>query len=169
MRRVLIALWMVAGVTAPATIALAHGPVGASPGPGDIVGGQVDEVRLVFAEVMSPDGMFIVVTDEDGAAVPQRGPARLDETGQMAWVEIRPLDDPGPYRVDYRVEGRDGVTTPGAYVFTYDPDAAPPEALEIPNPIEEEGFWNQWTALGAGILVAAAIIVWRGRKAWRRW
>lgn len=147
--------------------AAAHGPQASSPAPGSEVG-RVDRIELLFAEPMSFEGMFITVTDERGAAIPSRGSARLDETTRLAFVEIEPITAPGVYRVDYRVAGQDGVTTPGAYLFTVAPAAPPPPSLEsTAAATSPDGF--PWVALALGIGVAAVLVVRFGRRAWRRW
>lgn len=167
MRRVLIASLLAASIVVLAAPAAAHGPRALSPAPGSEVGGPLDRIELLFAEPMSPDGMFIVVTDEGGAAVPSTGPARLDEESGLAFVEIEPITTPGAYRVDYRVVGRDGVTTPGAYLFTFNPAAPPPTSLEATAMKDPGGF--PWMALALGIGFASLLVVRFGRKAWRRW
>lgn len=159
---------LAASTTVLAAPAAAHGPQASSPAPGSEVGGPLDRVELLFAEPMTPEGMFIVVTDEGGAAVPSRGAARLDETTRLAFVEIGPITTPGVYRVDYRVAGQDGVTTPGAYLFTVSPGAPPPPSLDVSTATRDsDGF--PWMALALGIGVASLLVVRFGRKAWRRW
>lgn len=148
--------------------AVAHGPQATSPAPGSEVGGPLDRVELLFAEPMSPEGMFIVVTDEGGAAVASREAARLDETTRLAFVEVEPITAPGVYRVDYRVTGQDGVTTPGAYLFTVSQGAPPPPSLDVSMGVVDPDRFP-WMALALGIGVASLLVVRFGRKAWRRW
>jgi methionine-rich copper-binding protein CopC len=164
MRRFLIAFGV--PVLVAVTPALAHGPVGAEPGPGATVGGEIDEVAIVFPELMSPDEMFILVTDPGGNEVPIEVPAALDDRRQVARVVIAPLDQPGAYRVDYRVSGIDGITTPGAFVFTFDPAADPPVPVPVPEPVLTASGPN-WGAFGLGLVAAGAILFAFGRNARR--
>jgi methionine-rich copper-binding protein CopC len=162
MRRLLTAIGV--AVLVAAIPVLAHGPVGAEPGPGATVGGEVDEVAIIFPEIMTPDGMFIVVSDPDGAEVPRLSPVTLDSNDQVARVRIEPLTEPGEYRVDYQVSGIDGVTTPGAYVFTFEPSAAPPVSVPVPEPVLTASGAN-WGAFGLGLVAAGVILFIFSRKA----
>jgi methionine-rich copper-binding protein CopC len=157
MRRLLTLLGV--AVLATATPAIAHGPVGAEPGPGATVGGRIDEVAITFGELMSPDGMSIVVTDPQGAEVPLRSEVTLDENEQVARVEIEPLAEPGEYRVDYVVSGIDGVTTPGAYVFTFEPSADPPVPVPVPEPVLTASGGPNWGAFALGLVAAGAMLL----------
>lgn len=157
---------MVLGVAAlVATPAIAHGPVGAEPAPGATVGGEIDEVAIIFPELMSPDGMFITVSDPQGAEVELRSEATLDDDDQVARVRIEPLSEPGEYRVDYRVAGIDGVTTPGAYVFTFEPSADPPVSVPVPEPVLTAGGGPNWGAFALGLVAAGLLLLGFSRKA----
>ncbi len=158
---------MVLGVALVAAMpAIAHGPVGAEPAPGATVGGEIDEVAIIFPELMSPDGMAIAVSDPDGAEVPQLSSVTLDDNEQVARVQIEQLTEPGEYRVDYRVSGIDGVTTPGAYVFSYEPSADPPVPVPVPEPVLTASGPN-WGAFALGLVAAGAILYFFSRNARR--
>ena len=138
----------------------------AEPAPGATVGGEIDEIAIIFPELMSPEGMFISVSDPHGAEVPLRSATTLDDNEQVARVEIDPLTEPGEYRVDYRVSGVDGVTTPGAYVFTFDPAADPPVSVPVPEPVLTASGPN-WGAFALGLIAAGLILLIFSRNARR--
>jgi methionine-rich copper-binding protein CopC len=164
MRRFLTALGVVALAATPA---IAHGPAGAEPAPGATVGGEIDEVAIIFPELMSPDGMSITVSDPEGAEVRARSAVTLDDDDQVARVRIEPLTEPGEYRVDYRVAGIDGVTTPGAYVFTFEPSAAPPISVPVPEPVLTASGGPNWGAFSLGLVAAGVILLVFSRNARR--
>ena len=149
----------VAALVAATTPAIAHGPVGAEPAPGATVGGEIEEVAIIFPELMSPDDMFITVSDPQGAEVELRSDVTLDDNEQVARVQIEPLSEPGEYRVDYRVSGIDGVTTPGAYVFTFEPSADPPISVPVPEPVRTESGGSNWSAFALGLVAAGLILL----------
>jgi methionine-rich copper-binding protein CopC len=164
MRRFLIALGVAALVATPA---IAHGPVGAEPAPGATVGGDIDEVAIIFPELMSPEGMFIAVADPQGVEVELRSDVTLDDNDQVARVRIEPLTEPGEYRVDYRVAGIDGVTTPGAYVFTFEPSADPPVSVPVPEPVLTAAGGPNWGAFALGLVAAGVLLLGFSAKARR--
>ncbi len=151
---------MALGVAAlVATPAIAHGPVGAEPAPGATVGGDIDEVAIIFPELMTPEGMYITVSDPHGDEVQARSAVTLDDNDQVARVRIEPLTAPGEYRVDYRVAGIDGVTTPGAYVFTFEPSADPPISVPVPEPVLTASGGPNWGAFALGLVAAGALLL----------
>ncbi len=154
MRRLLTALG-VAMLFAPP--AVAHGPVGAEPGPGATVGGEITEIRIIFPELMTADGLEFVLTDPEGSEIVPVGAPILERDQQVARIEIDRLDTPGTYRVDYSVEGIDGVRTPGAYEFVFDPAADPPEPVEVPEPLLTASGPN-WSAFLVGLFVAIGMV-----------
>ena len=158
---------MVLGVAVlvAATPAIAHGPVGAEPGPGATVGGEIDQVAIIFPELMSPEDMLITVSDPQGAEVALRSEVTLDDNEQVARVQIEPLTEPGEYRVDYRISGVDGVTSPGAYVFTFDPSADPPVSVPVPEPVLTASGGPNWGAFALGLVAAGLILLVFSRNA----
>jgi methionine-rich copper-binding protein CopC len=162
MRRFLTVLGMAMIVATPA---IAHGPIGAEPAPGATVGGEIDEVAIIFPELMSPEGMYITVSDPHGAEVQARSAVMLDDNDQVARVRIEPLTEPGEYRVDYRVAGIDGVTTPGAYVFTFEPSADPPISVPVPEPVLTASGGPNWGAFALGLVAAGVILLVFSRNA----
>ncbi len=166
MRRLLIVLGIGVATMYAVTPILAHGPVGSEPGPGATVGGEIDEIVIVFPEIMTEDGMFIELSDPDGGEVAITEPAALDDDRQVARVGVVRLDEPGEYRVDYRVSGIDGVTTPGAYVFSYEPSADPPVPVPVPEPVLTASGPN-WGAFALGLVAAGVILYVFSRNARR--
>lgn len=162
MRRVLIALG-VAVALAAATPGLAHGPTGAAPAPGSTVGPGVTEVLIVFPELMTADGMSVSVTGPEGEELTTGAP-ELDPDEQVVRTPVLALE-PGVHRVDYEVSGIDGVTTPGAYLFTVEVGAPPPAAVNVPEPVltADSGGPN-WPAFGAGIVAAMLLWLFVGRN-----
>ena len=150
-------------------VALAETPLETSPERGGVVGGQVDRVQLLFLQPVDVVESFVVVTDPSGAAVPSAGALTADDSGRRITAPIRRLSEPGLHRVDYRVVSQTGAISVGSYEFTFEPAASSPQGVEPPESADGGGLWNRWTALGAVILAGAAVVVWRGRKAWRRW
>lgn len=153
----------VAGVAGSAVRAHS-GLAAASPGPGVVVGGSIERVRLFYLEpileidasVTSPSGVVlaseVVLVSEIEATIELAGP----------------LDEPGEYAVRHEVLSSDGDRVPAAYLFTYDPEAPPP-VLEIV-PEEDDGGPPGWllpavVGVGAALL---AVLAWRLVAARRR-
>ena len=149
---------MAVGVaTVLATPAIAHGPVGAEPGPGATVGGEITQIRIIFPELMTAEGLEFVLTDPDGSEVsPSEAPV-LEADQQVVRIEIDRLEIPGTYRVDYSVGGIDGVRTPGAYEFVFDPAADPPKPVDVPEPLLTATGPN-WSAFSVGAFVAVVMV-----------
>lgn len=161
MRRVLILAVVIAGaVAAPA---LAHGTfVDARPLPGVEVGGTVDEVEFLFPEAVDLTDASITVTAPDGSVVGTSGGM---ETGVEGLVRqgIEPLTQSGEHRIDYSIPSTDGTLFEGAFVFTYEPSAAPLDPL----PFGRDG--GQTILLVAiTLVVATPVLGWLARRIRRR-
>lgn len=147
--------FFVAALLSWSTAAAHSGLAAASPGPGAIVGGEVTQVELwygsavidISASITAPDGT--VLAGELVQVSELRMTFELDE----------PLVEPGEYAVRHGTTGvEDGDRIDAAYLFTFDPDAAPPVLLLI----DEEGgvsIWI-WLSIGAGVVVIG-VLVWR--------
>jgi hypothetical protein len=127
---------------------------GASPGPGAVVGGEIDRIQLFYDDIIvaadgsvsGPDGSELAsefVVDSEISAV-----AELDG----------PLDQPGDYEVRHVVDAVDGDRVDDSYTFTYDPTAASPQLVFPP---EDSGVpWLLWLVALAGA-VAIGVAGWR--------
>lgn len=155
---------MVVGVLAPASAASAHsGLAAASPGPGALVGGEIDEITLLYADIItSIDGS---VTAPDGTVV--------DSTFVMdseieATIELSaPLDQVGEYAVRHEVLSIDGDPVAGAFLFSYDPAAPPPQIAFLPDVDDGGVAWYVWVIGGVGVVVIA-VLAWRLVRSIRR-
>ena len=123
----------------------------ASPGPEATVGGKIDQIELLYDDIITTvDG---VVTGPSGESLD----AEFVVYNQIrALVElVKPLSEPGEYTVRSAVVSIVGDEVDDLYAFTYQPDAAPPQLVFPPE--EEAGSpWFLWTLIVAG---AAVIIV----------
>ncbi len=145
----------VVSVLAPASAAVAHsGLAAASPGPGSVVGGEIDEIQLLYADIIvSIDGS---VTAPDGNVVDATFVMNSDIE---ATVELAArLDQAGEYAVRHEVLSVDGDPVDGAFLFTFDPDAPAPQLVFVP---EDDGLaWYVWAIIGIG-LVVIVVLAWR--------
>jgi methionine-rich copper-binding protein CopC len=138
-------------------IVSAHSGLGAaSPAPGSTVGGEITEIQLRYANsVEDVDGS---VTDPSGIVLT----TEFVQTSALA-VQIKlpePLSVPGEYAVRHiSTSVADGDRVEAAYLFTYEPDAAPPQ-LEILETDDGGRSLLVWIVLGVGVAVIA-ILAWR--------
>lgn len=152
LRRLMAALTAALAVFAIGGIVLAHSGLGAaSPSAGSIVGGEITELQLRFnSTVADVEGS---VTDPNGDIV------------ESAWVQdgnlrvvvtlAEPLAVPGEYAVRHTTtDVQDNDRIQAAYLFTFDPTAAPPQ-LEIIS--DDAGFPWIWVVLGVGVIVIGAL------------
>lgn len=137
--------------------ALGHGTfVDARPLPGIAVGGTVDEVELLFPEGIVPTDSRIEVRGPDGSRVPPTGRITAP-IASVARVGIRPLTEPGEYRVVYSIPATDGTVFAGDFQFTFDPAAEPLRPLPYGRGrVELVALLGLASALvvGGGLLVA---------------
>lgn len=129
MRRLVIAAVTLGLLAVGIVPAAGHGTfIDARPLPGVDVGGTVNEVAFLFPEPLLAGQGEIVLFDPVGAAVPARG--GLEHPAEsVVRIPIGPLEDPGRYRVTWRLPAVDGFVFEGAFEFRYDPDAAPLDPL----------------------------------------
>lgn len=146
------ALAALAVVLIGAVPAAAHGSLlQGSPGPGQVVGGQVDGVDLAFTEPVSR--IELTITGPDGPV----GGSLNAEAGQIVrFVLDQPLTTPGPYRVDYAFVSADGDPVATGYTFTHDPSAPPPIPLA---PVIDDGMSPGWLLVVLPAVVAAVAVV----------
>lgn len=138
--------------------AYAHsGLAAASPGPGVVVGGTIDLVRLFYSEPITEIEASVTSPSGERLAAEVVLVSEIEATIELA----APLDEPGEYAVRHEVLADDGDRVAAAYLFTFDPDAPPP-VLEIV-PEDADGGpprWVTFAVLGAGVAVIA-ILAWR--------
>ena len=91
----------------------------ATPGPGEVVEGDVDSVVLEFLDPVMPTPT-IEVTGPDGAPVAGLGDTR-SSGDDVATVDFDALTEAGEYRVDYSWVAVDGAAQQGAHQFSFEP------------------------------------------------
>jgi methionine-rich copper-binding protein CopC len=126
MRKLLVALAVLAAVLLPGTPALAHNAlVSAKPAKNATVAKAPAEVTLGFLQKLNPKFTTIVVSDAEKQKIPAADPAIKGPK-----VTLK-LDEPlpnGAYTVAYRVVSTDGHTVEGSYKFTVADKSAPTAA-----------------------------------------
>ena len=159
-----IAVWSLVVVMALAGSAGASPPDGArlaaaSPGPGSVVGGTIDEFELLFADLItSVDGSVVAADGAELDAV-----FELDSEIRVTVALAAPLSEPGVYTVRHVVTTPDDDVLEGSYDFTFEPSAAPPQLVFLDVPEDEEGTnWIVWV-----VVVIGAVVI--GVLAWRLW
>ena len=108
-----------------ATPAAAHSSLGeASPGPGDLVGGTLDSLELVFLDGVSEPAVTLRAPDGTDIDTTVSQPSGLEVR-----AEFDALQEPGQYIVDWSLVSADGDDTSAAYSFSFDPNAPPRDEL----------------------------------------
>lgn len=144
-------------VSIPATAALAHGTfVDARPLPGVEVGGDVDEVALLFPEKLVPGAGSITVVGPTGV-VPSGSIENPVET--VIRLPIDPLTRPGTYEVAFTVPAADGFVFEGSFEFDYSPAARPLEPLPYGR-VDR----SRWLLVGATFVAVAGFVVVRALR-----
>ena len=126
---------------------------GASPGPDAVVGGEIDQIELLYDDILAEvDG---AVTGPDGAELEA---AFVIDNQIRALIEFdEPLTAPGDYTVRHVVISVVDDRVEDTYTFTYQPDAAPPQLVFPPE--EDSGVpWLLWTIAIVGAVVIAVLI-----------
>ncbi len=152
LRRVAAALATLLAVFAIGSTVLAHSGLGAaSPSPGSVVGGEITEFQLRYnSTVADVEGS---VTDPNGDVVESEWVQ--DGNLRVAVTLAEPLSTPGEYAVRHTTTDiEDGDRVAAAYLFTFDPAAAPPQLEIIP---DDDGFPWIWVVLGVGAIVIIAL------------
>ena len=139
------------------SVAFAHSGLGAaSPGPGAVVGGKITTIQLRYnSTVTDPAGSVI---DPNGETV---GSTFTQDSNLRVIVSLDdPLSVPDQYAVRHiTTDVQDNDRIEAAYLFTYDPAAAPPQLEIIAG---DDGFPWVWVIVGVGV---TAIAVFAGRLA----
>lgn len=164
-RRVVAAGLFVVALVALLSVADSHtaraqdagdaGVAGASPGPGAVVGGEIDVVQLFYADIIT--SFDAVLTGPDGEVDGE--PVVVSEINAELRLAV-PLSEPGAYRVDHTIVTTDGDTVEAAFEFTYVPDAAAPIIVFLD--VEDEGgglHWWGWTLIGVIAAVIVALVI----------
>ena len=126
MRRLLIALGVLAAVLLPGAPAWAHNALAeATPAAGAAVPAGPPKVSLRFLQRLNPEFTTIVVSDDAKRRVPTSEPVIDGATGTVTFDEA-PAN--GGYTVGYRVVSVDGHAVQGSYRFTV-ADPAKPAAV----------------------------------------
>jgi methionine-rich copper-binding protein CopC len=137
------------------SVAMAHSTlIAASPGPGAVVGGSITTITLQFAnEVVEFKGR---VTRPDGTDVDST--VEILNPTRATITLVAPLGEPGEYAVRHATRSRDTDLVEAAFLFTYDPNAAPPVFLQIPS--DNSRPWFVW-AIGIGGAAVVAVLTLR--------
>ncbi len=125
----------------------------ASPGPDALVGGEIDQIELLYDDILAEvDG---TVTAPDGAELD----AEFVIDNQIrVLVELgEPLSVSGEYTLRSEVVSVVDDRVEESYVFTYDPAAASPQLVFPPE--EDSGSpWLLWTLVGVGVILIVVLI-----------
>ncbi len=158
LRRVARALGMLLGVCVLGAFAGCGeeeqgGLQAASPGPDAIVGGEIDQIELLYDDIITAVGG--TVTGPDGEVLDA---GFVIDSQIRALVQLaEPLSEPGEYTVRSAVVSVVGDEVDESYAFTYEPDAAPPQLVFPPE--EDSGSpWLFWSLVAAGVVVIAVLI-----------
>ena len=138
------------------TVSAHSGLAAASPGPGATVGGDVSVVQLFYADfittfdatVTSPSGDVLSATPEMLSDI--EASISLDE----------PLTETGEYAVRHTITSIDGDVVEAAYLFSYDPAAAPPTLLFV-DPDDGGGPSPVVIAVAVVGVLVIAVLAWR--------
>ena len=140
-----------------AQVARAHsGLAAASPAPGAVVGGEIEQIRIFYADI---------ITDFDGSVTAPSGEV-LEATAEMssdisAVIALaQPLTENGQYEVRHTITSVDDDVVDAAYLFTYDDAAAPPQLVFVESDDDGGVSTVVWIVLGVG-LVVIAVLAWR--------
>lgn len=127
-RRPLVGLFVTAAIALllvfTASHAGAHTEVQrATPGPGEVVAGSVDQIRLQFLDPVLPSVRIAVRTPE-GPLVPGLGVVEHSDDGRTATVDFTAIATPGDYVVEYEYVALDGDPDADEYRFSVVPSNA---------------------------------------------
>ncbi|MEU4689819.1 copper resistance CopC family protein [Actinoplanes sp. NPDC023714] len=164
MKRLLLALAVLAAVLAPGTPAWAHATlVAADPARDAALAQAPATVSLRFNERLNPDFTTIVLSDAARQRIPASDVAVHDMTGTV--TVTGPLSD-GVYTVAYRVVSVDGHTVQGSYPVTVGAVSSP-EASAVAVAAGSGGLpaGTPIAVAAAGLLlIAAAALLVRSRR-----
>lgn len=142
----------VLGVLAGCAAEEQGGLQGASPGPDAVVGGEIDQIELLFDDIIATvRGEVIAPNDE-----PLDAEFVIDSQIRVVIELAEPLTAAGEYTVRSSVVSVVGDQVDESYVFTFAPDADPPQLVFPP---EDSGSpWLIWTIAVVGGIVIVALI-----------
>jgi len=127
----------------------------ASPGPDATVGGEIEQIELLYDDILTTVGG--TVTGPSGEPL---GAEFIVDNQIRALIELaEPLSEPGEYTVRSEVVSVVGDEVDESYVFTYEPDAALPQ-LVFPPEDDSGSPVLFWTLVVTG---AAVIVILLGR------
>ncbi len=149
---------VVAGSFVGARTAWAHsGLAAASPGPGAVVGGEIDVVQLFYGDIILE--FDATLTTPSGEILPAE-PVMLSEiTAELRLEE--PLSEPGEYALRHTILSFDDDVVEAAYLFTFEPGADPPILIFIEEDDDDGGglAWWAWAIIGVGALLIVVLAV----------
>jgi methionine-rich copper-binding protein CopC len=125
----------------------------ARPGPGATVGGEIDQIELLFDDIVAEAQG--TVTGPDGADLDAE--FVIDNQIRVLVELAEPLDVSGEYAVRSEVVSVVDDRVEESYVFTYDPAAEAPQLVFPP----EEGSGSPWllvTLIAVGVIVIVVLI-----------
>lgn len=161
----LIALFLLTfGVALAATgpVGAHAGILGSSPSPGSTVGGTIEGYDVWFDQTIVELYSMGLAT-EAGTEVPGEWSQPAPNLIRFTPDEVQTNAD--NYILSYKMLAEDGDTTRSAFVFTYEPDAAPPEPAPadelMPGPASRGLILAGVAAVGA--LLAGGTILLRRR------
>jgi len=151
-RRLIAAVAALLGALAFGGTVVAHSGLGAaSPAPGSVVGGEINEIQLRYnSTVADVEGS---VSDPDGNVIDSTW---VQDGNLRVTVSLSsPLSTPGEYAVRHTTtDTEDGDRVQAAYLFTFDPASPPPQLVTIP---DDSGFPWVWIVLGVGLVIIGGL------------
>ena len=117
------------------------GLAAASPGPGAVVGGEIDVVQLFYGDL---------ILDFEATLTSPSGDL------------VEALSEPGEYALRHTILSFDDDVVEAAYLFTYEPDADPPILIFIDEEGEDDDggwAWWVWAIIGLGVVVIVVLTV----------
>ena len=116
----------------------------ASPGPDAVVGGEIQQIELLYDDILATVGGEVTGPDGEALDVEFVVDNQIRALAELA----EPLSEPGEYTVRSEVVSVVGDEVDESYVFTYEPDAAPPQLVFPPE--DDSGSPVLFWTLGRG-------------------
>ncbi|MGI9607645.1 MAG: copper resistance protein CopC [Acidimicrobiales bacterium] len=120
-----------------------------SPAPGQILGGTVSRVEILF--FVPVETAEITIDGPDGPV--DHEPVQLSIAQTVSWVSFQALETPGDYTVTHTETSADGDEQTASFGFRYDP-----ESTVERSPIIAISEGPNWPVLGAIALVVVALV-----------
>lgn len=136
-------------------VAWAHsGLAAASPGPGAIVGGEIDRIEIFYGDIITAfDGTITLQTT--GETLPSTSELTSDIAGTIFLDQ--PLSENGEYAVRHTITSLDSDVVEATYLFTFETSAAPPQFVFVEEEEENTSPPVLWIVLGVGLVVIAVL------------